>query len=103
MSLAWFPGFRGVDQIEIEHPDPHLVLPHRCPALVGSTNHPVVSANWSAASTSFFGWRRRIPTIMGVNADTSCVRMLTDVNTCAPLVDSDSASWPWVRSSLVTW
>lgn len=52
-----------MDQIDTEQPLPQRATPQRWPDCVGFTVQPSSSAWRSAASTSFFGWRRRTLTI----------------------------------------
>ena len=50
---------RGVDQIDIWHPErllsPHRITPQRCPDAVAVTVQPAASASRRASSISFFG------------------------------------------------
>ena len=60
ICFAWFPGLRGVDQIETWQPalpgSLHFMTPQRCPSATVIV-HPAASASARASSTSFFGWR----------------------------------------------
>lgn len=83
MSLAWFPGFFGVDQTETRHPEPHSATPHRCPELVGVAVHPSSSTSLRAPSTSFLGWRALIMMLTEYND------MLQNVNMLIQFADPD--------------